>query len=295
MSQTNSKPKWLRVTNLIICGLIMLAAGFVSIKTQFTLASRIPDWAGFAWLIPVAVWLYAIQSTINWSAAKAGTKDRDEHLTSVKISVGLAEVMNVGEHFWSYYLEHGTITLGLTPTVLLGSLPAFLDFFSIHFTSKVLSSSTGPEITELELEAETAGEPSRPADPRPTATSEFGTEVELLRSEPVPPVVPAAAELGPAPTPEVQVAPEPVKEVEPVVEPTSLKAKQIARDRLVDEIALEIAGFLDGGGAVHQIKKVFKGPELAARFPDKDFTNRYFLELRELAIPVALDLVTKAA
>ncbi|MEU4534262.1 hypothetical protein AB0G15_05260 [Streptosporangium sp. NPDC023825] len=174
-------PPWLKPVNLTVGGIIMLLAGVMNVFTHEHLASRIPDWAGMTFLIPIGVWLYAALSALNWAVMPVGSAGRQRAVKSVRISAGLMEILNVGEHTWAYLDDHGKFGWGLVPLILLGSVPAFLDISAAHLVGSVLSGHHVPTEPKIPAEVSTAlAEVSKTA------------EVSMTPPEPkIPIVVPA--------------------------------------------------------------------------------------------------------
>jgi hypothetical protein len=132
-----AQPPWLKGVNLVAGGAVMAIAGVMNIFTQIGLANRIPDWADFAVLLPIACWLYAALSTVNWAASPHKSTSRSRAFKGVLMSAGIMELMNVGEHAWVYIEDHGKIDFGFVPIFLVGSVPTLLDVLSVHLIASV--------------------------------------------------------------------------------------------------------------------------------------------------------------
>jgi hypothetical protein len=274
-----AQPPWKRYFNIIFCGLILSGAAVVNISTQMHLSGRIPDWAGLTWIIPIASWLYSIQCTVNWATSAPASPDRKAAFHSVLISVGIAEAMNLGEHIWAYVLEHGKLDWGVTPSLLVGSLPAMFDFLSIESAARVLSAPHVPTSTELSE--------AKPSD-RPEIS-----EPPVL-SDPVPSDKPAPLPEDPAPKPLPKPDPAPELPAQPLPEPndgesteqkeSKMSAKRQARERVIDAIARMVVEKLADGRSVDEVKKELTGPVLESMFPDVHYDVRSWQNHRNKAL-----------
>lgn len=279
-----AQPAWKRWFNIVFCGLILSGAAVVNVTTQMHLSGRIPDWAGLTWIIPIASWLYSIQCTVNWATTSPASPDRKAAFHSVLISVGIAEAMNLGEHVWAYVLEHGKLDLGVTPSLLVGSLPAIFDFLSIESAARVLSGHHVPKEAELsETELSEDAEPS--AAPQPEISE------SEPRNLPNPQPLPEPEPIVPNPAPE-----DPAPELPKEEKLPKLSERRTARRNLIEELGLVIAGLMvDDSVTEDQVKEILSARELKKRYPEITYTDRNWLNVRNDAMAIALDLVTKAA